>query len=380
MQEFRQLFPILESKSYINSCSHGALSVPVRQAYIDYLDMRDSKGADWQAWVEKLEEVRVLLAQLLSCNPAEVAVTASVSAALNAFVSAVNFTPARNRVLCTDLDFPTTAQIWHAQAERGAVVEHIPCLDDGCLDEQALLASLDETVKLVSIPQVCYRNGVTLSDELITRISKKARQVGALVVLDSYQAVGTLEVNPKDLGAHVLLGGAQKYLLSSAGAGFMYVEDGLIGQLEPSSSGWFAQQDVHAMKIHANEPAVDARRFEGGTPNVPNLYAAAAGIKLVLETGVQAISEQIASVTAAIIEGCEQRGYRLATPKSAYGPMLAIQSHDMYTLVDRLAEHDVIISCRDGNIRIAAHGYNNLQDVERLFVALDANKSLVVCD
>lgn len=378
MQNFRKQFPILEHSSYINGCSHGALSLPVKQAYMDYLQLREQRGADWQAWVDKLEEVRGLIAQLLHCPASTLAITASVSAALNALVSALEFNGSRNRVICTDLDFPTTAQIWHAQAARGAKVEHIACLADGSLDEAALLDSLDETVKLVSIPQVCYRNGVRLSNEQIQRISRKAREVGAWVVLDAYQAVGTLDINPQELGVQVLLGGGQKYLLASAGVGFMYVEAELNQQLLPLHTGWFAQQDVHAMKIYANDPAQDARRFEEGTPNVPNLYAAAAGIKLVLATGVEAIKQQIDSITDAIIEGCLQRGYALATPNTCRGAMVAIQSHDMFALVDKLAEHNVIVSCRDGNVRVSPHAYNNLADIERLFQGLDANRELVI--
>jgi selenocysteine lyase/cysteine desulfurase len=378
VHDFRRLFPVFEHSSYINGCSHGALSKPVRQAYLDYLNLRDTNGADWSAWVDKLTEVRGLLAQLLHCKTTELAVTTSVSAGLNALVSALKFDDKRNRVLCTELDFPTTAQIWHAQTARGAIVEHISCKADGCLNEDALIAALDQTVKLVSIPQVCYRNGVLLSNELIQRISNKARVVGALVVLDSSQAVGTMDINPRTLGIHVLLGGAQKYLLSSTGVGFMYLEDELCQTLQPLQTGWFAQKDIHAMEIHSNKPASDARRFEEGTPNIPNLYAAAAGIKLVLELGLDAINQQISLLTKSIKDGCRERDYRLATPEYAHGSLIAIHSSDMNTLVDKLAESNIIISCRDNNIRISPHAYNNLEDVERLFKSLDANKSLLV--
>ena len=378
MQNFRGLFPIFEHSSYINGCSHGPLSGPVRQAYLDYLSLRDTHGADWYAWVDKLTEVRGLLAQLLHCKNTELAVTTSVSAGLNAFVSALRFDDKRNRVLCTDLDFPTTAQIWHAQTARGATVEHIGCKADGCLDEDALIAALDQTVKLVSIPQVCYRNGVLLNNELIQRISKKAREVGAIIVLDSYQAVGTMDINPRALGVHVLLGGAQKYLLSSSGVGFMYIEDELSQTLQPLQTGWFAQENIHAMEIYSNKPASYARRFEQGTPNIPNLYAAAAGIKLVLELGLDAINQQISLLTKSIKDGCRERDYRLATPEYAHGALIAINSSDMNTLVDKLAKDNVIISCRDNNIRISPHAYNNLEDIERLFKSLDANKSLLV--
>lgn len=375
--ELRRQFPIFESLSYINSCSHAALSTAVREAYMDYLHLRDTKGADWEGWVGKLEEVRQILSELFACDTTELAITASVSAALNALVSALTFEPQRNRVLCTDLDFPTTAQIWHAQVARGASVEHIGVDQSGCLDMDAMMAAIDERVALVSIPQVCYRNGNRLSDEQIRRISKKAREVGAIVVLDAYQSVGTQVVQPRDLGVHILLGGVQKYLLASSGVGFMYIEADLIPKLAPLHSGWFAQADVHAMKIHGNEPACDARRFEEGTPNVPNLYAAAAGLKLLKSIGLEAANQQIKYLTQRIKTEAKAAGFQLATCETAHGAMLALRSKDMYATVQKLSEQGVVVSCRDDNIRISPHVYNNDEDIQRLFEALSNCRELM---
>ena len=112
----RKRFPVLENKTYLNSGSYCALADTVKQAFENYLDDRLAVGANWDVWIEKNEAVRGGVARLLNASPDEIAVTASVSAGLNALASAMDFSGPRNKVVITDFEFPTNAQIWHAQA------------------------------------------------------------------------------------------------------------------------------------------------------------------------------------------------------------------------------------------------------------------------
>lgn len=373
MKEYRARFPLLAHKTYLNSCSYGALADSVEEALLDYLRDRREQGACWEQWVGQLEELRGKTAEMLGASPEEVAILPSLTAGLNALVSALDYTGERHRVINTSFDFPTTAQIWHAQKDRGAEVVTVH-LDDRDDPLAAFEECIDDQTLVVSVPWVCYRNGRKLDVDAITEL---AHRRGALVIVDGYQGLGTMPYHVKESGADVVLGGFVKYLLGTAGMGFMYVRDPLATQLRPTTSGWFAQEDVHAMAISDNTPAASARRFEGGTPNVAGLYACIAALDLISEVGVPAISCHIEHLTQQIKEGIRAHGWLLATGDGPHGAMLAVGCHDMHGLVAKLGEENVVVSCRDNNIRISPHFYNDDSDIERLFGALEKHRKLL---
>lgn len=376
----REHFPIFQSRTYLDSCSYGALSNEVRQAYLDYLDDRDRFGSHWEVWVGKLETLRAMLGRLVNASADEIATASCLSNCLNSLASAFDFSGARNKVLLTDFDFPTTAQIWRAQHKRGAVIDCVPCHPgELTIPAQRFAEHIDESTLLVSVPHVCYRNGARLD---IQPIIEAAHAKGALVFLDCYQSIGTMPIDVKALDVDFAAGGTLKYLVSTTGAAFMYVRDSLVAGLEPTVSGWFGQADIGAMDMHRNEPAPNARRFETGTPNVASLYASIAGMKLANEVGQAATQQHVRSLNRAIKEKVGENGFQLATPApdDGHGAMLAIRSTDMYRLVAALEEKGITTSCRDGNLRVSPHFYNNLDDVEALFDALNSLRELMVTD
>ena len=269
----RDRFPILNKKVYLNSCSQGALSLEVQNAYVTFLRDWEEKGSPWELWVERNESTREAFAGFINAYPNEVAVCTSVSAAVSALASALDFSGERNKVVISDFEFPAAAQIWHAQAPRGAQVVHVPAAGN-TIPIERFAEVIDERTKLVSITHVCYRNGSRLD---VPAIAELARRKGALILVDSYQALGTFPIDVKALKVDFLVGGALKYLLASAGVAFLYVRRELIPGLQPIITGWFAQENMFDMNIYAYKPSSSARRFESGTPAVPNLYAALAG-------------------------------------------------------------------------------------------------------
>lgn len=373
----RSHFPLLNSKTYLNSCSYGALADSVRQAMEQYLDERDSRGACWEQWGSDQEELRESTAKLLGAQATEVALVSSLSAGFNALASCLDFAGSRNKVVVTSHDFPTTAQIWHAQKPRGANVHRVE-LDD-CTDPAEALGlfarAIDTSTAVVSVPYICYRNGRKLD---VGAIAQLAHAQGALVVVDAYQAVGTFPIDVKALDADILMGGYLKYLMGTAGMAYMYVKGELVEKLLPTTSGWFAQEDVGAMAIADNVPAHSARRFEDGTPNVSAIGACRAGLDILHDTGIDAITRQNVLVTEAIKREAAARGWISATGEWPHGAMIALRSTDMVKLVTQLGDAGVVISCRDGNIRISPHFYNNENDIKALFRALDENSELMV--
>src|ERR1700683_4994964 len=285
-QALRKEFPVLGRKTYLNSGSCCALANGVKAAFEAYMEDRLLVGANWDVWITKNESVRALVATLLRAAPDEIAVTASVSAGLNALASALHFSGPRNKVVVSDFAFPTNAQIWHAQEPRGAKVVHVPRAADGYIPLENFAKAIDEQTQLVAITQVCFRNGAKLDIPGIVRL---ARAKGAKVLLDCYQGVGSLDVDVKALDVDFAAGGMLKYLLGTAGIGFLYAKDSCVRSLVPTNSGWFAQANISAMDITANRPAPNARRFEAGTPPVAHCYAAEAGLKFLLRVGTAGV-------------------------------------------------------------------------------------------
>jgi selenocysteine lyase/cysteine desulfurase len=363
----RRRFPVLERKTYLNSGSYCALADSVRAAIDSYMDDRLLVGANWDVWVTKNEAVRVAMADVLRVDPTEIAVTASASAGLNALASALDFSGPRNKVVISDFEFPTNAQIWHAQERRGARVVHARRAADGYIPAESFADLIDDETLLVAVTYVCFRNGAKLDIPGIVRL---AQAHGARVLLDCYQAVGAITVDVRALGVDFAVGGMLKYLLGTAGIGFLYVRGELLPGLIPSDSGWWAQEDIAAMDITANRPASSARRFEAGTPPVVNCYAAEAGLRIVLEVGTDAIEARVRELSRRCLQRLEEIGWAAVTPAldERRGPMVAVPARDAAGLCSRLMEQNIVTSFRDSNIRATIHFYNSADDLE-LFVA-----------
>ena len=365
----RKEFPLLERKTYLNSGSYCALSKRVKAAFEAYMDDRLMVGADWDVWITKNEAVRALVARLLHAVPDEIAVTASVSAGLNALASALDFSGPRNKVVVSDFEFPTNAQIWHAQEPRGAQVVHVPCAADGYIPLEMFERAIDERTQLVAITHVCFRNGAKLDIPGIVRL---ARAKDARVLLDCYQSVGSLDLDVRSLDVDFAVGGMLKYLLGTAGIAFMYVRGTLVQSLLPTNSGWFAQADIGAMDITANRPAPSARRFEAGTPAVVNSYAAEAGLSVLLDVGTPAIEKRIVALTRRCMEKMQNMGWPSVTPvdDARRGATVALASRGSAELCAKLMKRDIVTSFRDDNVRASFHFYNDEDDVESFIAAM----------
>ena len=375
----RHRFPIFDRLVYINSCSQGALSDAVREAYARYLADWDEHGAPWEYWVEQLEAARRSVAGLINASEDEVAVTTSVSAGVSALASGLGFETGRDKVVVSDFEFPTIGQIWHAQERRGARVVHVPAEPDATIPLERFDAAIDEETALVSVTHVCFRNGSRID---VAGVTELAHERGALVLLDAYQSVGSIPVDVRALECDFLAAGVLKYLLGSAGLGFLYCRRDLVEQIQPTATGWFADRNIFEMDIHDYSPAPTARRFEAGTPPIPAIYAGIAGIELMQEIGIEETEAHVRELNELLLSGLDELGARVVTPRAAEqrGALVCVASSDVDQLVGALAEGGVVTSSRDDNLRISAHCYNTAEDVSTLLDLLGRNRSLLRFD
>ena len=372
----RAEFPIFESATYLNSCSQGALSHRVRDAVEGWLAGWDENGAEWDFWVERNEAFRAAVAGLLHAEADDVAVTTSVSQGASGLVSALDLRGERNRIVISEYEFPTIGQIAHAQELRGAEVVHVRPDADGSIPPERFAEAIDERTALVCCTALSYRSGHRHD---VAAIAEAAHQAGALVLADSYQACGAVELDVRSLGADVVTGGTVKYLLGTAGLGFMWVAPEVRETLVPTQTGWFADEDIFAMSIADYSPHASARRFDAGTPPVPSLYAGVAGISLVEEAGVPAIEAHIAGLVDRLLDGLDALGATVVTPRDPRrrGPLVCIRARDVGELVETLAADRIVVSSREDKLRVALHLYNVDEDVDTLLAALARNPALL---
>jgi selenocysteine lyase/cysteine desulfurase len=372
----RDEFPIFEHTTYANSCSQGALANRVRAAAEEWLAGWDEHGAEWAYWVERNEAAREAFARLVGAEPDDVAVTTSVSQAVSALVSALDLTGERNRIVIGEYEFPTVGQIAHAQELRGAEVVHVLPDADGRIPLERFAEAIDERTALVCSTFVSFRSGHRHD---VPAIAELAHASGAIHLADSYQALGAIEVDVRTFGADVVTGGTVKYLLGSAGLGFMWLRESLHSALLPTQTGWFADEDIFAMSIADYSPHATARRFDSGTPPVPSLYPGVAGMELIMAVGVPAIESHIRRLADRLLAGLDELGATVVTPRgeTEYGPLLCVLSTDPNALVDTLAADRIVVSTRDSNVRISLHLYNVEDDVDRILASLAANAALL---
>jgi selenocysteine lyase/cysteine desulfurase len=371
----RELFPIFAQRLYINSCSQGALSDAVRAAYEQYLADWDEYGAPWEYWVERQEAARDAFAGLVNALPDEIAVTTSLSAGVSALASGLRFTR-RSKVVLTDWEFPTIGQIWHAQESRGARVTHVAAAADGTIPIEHFERAIDDDTLLVSITHVCYRNGAMVD---VPAVVELAHERGALVLLDAFQSVGSLPVDVAELDLDFLGAGVLKYLLGSAGLAFFYCRRDLVERVWPTQTGWFADENIFAMDHTDYSPAHTAARFQSGTPPIPSIYAGIAGIELMQEIGIPETREHVLGLNAHLLDGLDELQAKVVTPRAPErrGALICVKSTDASALVATLGEEGIVTSERDDNLRISAHCYNTVEDVDTVLAALQRHRALL---
>jgi len=373
IEALRPRFPILSSKTYLYSCSQGALSSAVEAGMAEYAQSWRSSPAPWDEWMGKYEEIRATFAGIIGARPNEIAIVGSASAGINPIANSLNFSQ-RNRVILSEFEFPTMGQIWLAQQQRGAEVEFVPG-EGNRIPLERYRQAIDHRTAMVALTHVSFVNGFRSDVAAVTQL---AHDNGALLFLDGYQDCGTRPIDVKALGVDFYVAGTLKYLLGPPGLAFLYVREGLAEQLNPSITSWMAQREVFAFNAQLLDPSPDARRFEGGSPPIPNIYAALPALNLLQEIGLANVETQIATLTRRFIKGAQALNLQIKTPLDSVGPLVVLRSHDAAGMVNLLAHHNVLTSNRHDGVRFSFHVYNNKQDVDIALQILSDRVDLMV--
>lgn len=363
----RHEFPILSRRTYLNSCSLGALSHRALGRIAAFHEEWHTHGASawYETWTCRLDELRARVAAFINADRAEVALAASTSAGLSVIASALDY-GRRNRVVLAELDFPTVAYQW--LVKPGVEVVRVPSDDGTAIDPARMAAAIDDRTAVVAISHVFFTTGAI---QQTAPIAEAARRHGALFVVDAYQSAGQVPVDVRALGADVLLTGPLKWLLGGPGLAYVFVRDEWIRALQPTITGWFAARDPFAFDIHGFAFRDDARRFELGTPALPTVHAALGGQEIIDEAGIDAIRARNVALTEHLIANLAGAGATVrCAPAAADRSAIVMVPHARPAeAVAELARHDVIVDARPGHVRVSPHFYNTFEELDR-FVEL----------
>ena len=370
---FRAEFPILERTTYLVSHSLGAMPRTVPDRLAEYVDTWAELGVRaWaNGWWEMPIEVANEIAPLLGAAAGEVAMVPNVSLGQAAVMSALDYAAPRNRIVMTALDFPSVRYVYDRLAPRfGAEVVVVPTDDGVGIDEDQLIAAIDERTALVAISHVLFRSAFIVDVE---RICAHAHSVGALVSLDAFHSVGVIPVDVKRIGVDFLTGGVLKWLCGGPGGCFLYASPAASEHRAPALTGWQAHRRPFGFEAEMDY-ADGAARWLSGTPVIPALYAATEGPRLVRRAGIDAVRAKSTRQTNRLIELADERGYTVRAPRDAArrGGTVAFDVPHAYEVAQFLLSRDIIVDYRpNAGIRIAPHFYTSDAELERAVAAVD---------
>jgi kynureninase len=371
LESYRAEFPILRKKIYLNTVSLGALSRRSIQATQEFLDLWAARGASawYDTWMAKLQALRTQFARLIGAGPHEIALAPSVSVALSAVASALDYSK-RKKVVLTELDFPTDAYQWQVKARQGVRVQLLPTDDRIRIPLERFEQAIDRETALVVTSRVFFTSGY-IQD--VKTIAEMAHAQGAYLFIDDYQGTGQLPLDVKESGVDFLVSGGLKWLLGGPGIAFLYARDELIGQLEPTITGWFGAANQFDFDIHRFEFQHDARRFELGTPALAPVYAASAGLSIIEEVGPVAIRERSRWLTTDLIERAHERGWKLRSSEreDERAAIVMIEMADPAKGVQALAREGIIVDYRPGALRVSPYFYNTIEENEAVIEAIE---------
>jgi kynureninase len=363
---FRPEFPILERTTYLISNSLGAMPQGVYDAMKGYADTWARRGV--RAWEERwwmlAAEVGDEIGALMNAPKGSVSTHQNVTTCQAVVASCFDFAGKRNKIVYSDMNFPSVMYFWEAQQSRGARV-HMVKTDDGItVPLQRLLDAIDETTLLVPISHVIFRSAFIQDAKAII---EKAHKVGALVVLDTFQSLGTVPVDVQALDTDFACGGVLKWLCGGPGVGYLYVRPDLGVKLEPKFTGWTAHENPFAFEIGANRYTEPPYRFMNGTPHIPALEAARPGLKIIAEAGIERIREKSKRQTSRLMELATKHGWRVNSPGDAEqrGGTISLGVPDPQEVCRELIKREILVDWRPkAGVRMSPHFYNTDAELE----------------
>lgn len=368
-------FPWTKGTAYLNNASIGPLPERTRLVLEDF---NRKRAAPFQLpdrdIFNSMAESRRLAAELLGVVPEEIALSINTGFGLSLAARALPLQQG-DIVLASDREFPANVYPWMMLKDIGVTLELARTTSEGWPDEDHLLERLrDPRVRVLAVSLVQFSNGYTVD---LARLSAATRATGTYLVVDAIQGVGQIPLDLRKTPVDVLSCGAQKWLLSPWGSGFVYVRRELIRELRPSVTGWMAFEgtdDFTRLTQYNDTLRGDARRFELITLPYQDFAGMNASLGLLLSLGIPRIRQHLQTLHAPVLAWAARSGTRVASPAGERGSgILCVAPANVGEAFRALKGAHIVSSMREGAIRLSPHAYNTVEEMERVVEVLDAS-------
>lgn len=374
---YRKEFPFTDRITYLNHASFGPLPQRSWQATEDYyrhLRLEKIENIDRIAF-EKLDEIRVLIANMIKAKPSEIAFATNTSYGLNVAAWGLDLKQG-DKILLSDVEFPANTYPWTNLRQKGVVVDFIPS-NNRCFDIDIFLNAIDPKTRVLSLSFVQFFNGFKID---LKTIGKICEEKDIFFVVDGIQGIGNLDIDVKECKIDLLACGAQKWLLSSLGAGFFYLSSEAKHKVNPCFFGWLGvdwKLDFSDLLRFDLEPFPSARKFEIGTYPYSAVWTMHSSLQLLSEIGIKNIERHNRELFDLLISNLKEKNYQITSSLDPdhRSSILSFSAEDAKTLHRKLRANNIIVSCREGSIRVAPHFYNTTEEMEKLIQLLDQNGS-----
>lgn len=364
--KWRNEFPILDKTVYLISHSLGAMPKATYERLHEYADLWATRGV--RAWAEGWWDMPTTLGnelgRIIGADPGSVVMHQNVSICQSLVLSCFDPTPERNKIVYSELNFPSVMYVYEAHARDGRLRVETVKSDDGItVPLDRMLEAIDEQTLLVPVSHVLFKSAFLQNAKAIT---ERAHEVGAMVLLDTYQSAGTVPFNVKDLNVDFATGGSVKWLCGGPGAAYLYIRPDLHLKLEPRTTGWMAHEAPFSFDTQLRYSPTVAR-FLHGSPAIPALYAARSGYEIISEIGVDKIRAKSIHQTTRLIELAQEAGFRVTSPQdpSRRGGTITVWHEQAAAMTKELIRREFIVDYRPGaGVRISPHFYTKDEELE----------------
>jgi len=369
----RSLFPVTRELVYLNHAGVAPISTRAAEALARYAAEATRRGAfRYDAFYDsEIERVRGRAATLLGAKSEEIAFVKNTTEGLGFVAQGLDWRPG-DRILGCDLEYPSNVYPWWALRERGVETTLLPGRDGRLPLEVVEAALADPSVRMLALSSVEFGSGARND---LAALGALCRERGVLFCVDGIQSLGVLPLDVGALGVDFLSADGHKWLCSVEGCGVFYCSAALQERLRPKVIGWRSVANNHDFDTYQTELQPSAVRYEEGTPNTGGIFALGAAIDLILELGVDAIAERVLGLTQRLVEGLQERGAHVVSPRGPEASgIVAFRwgEESIRRTVRRLADAKMCLAARRGSVRASPHFYNDEGEIDALLAALEA--------
>jgi kynureninase len=373
--KWREEFPILAKKTYLINNSLGAMPRKVREGLKHFADMWDADGVvawhypDGSGWLHDCEKTADLIGSIVNARPGTMMLHLNVATLTAQVLSSIDFSGPRNRIVYDDMQFTSPHYVCQQWTRYGAKLEIVKSDDRIGVDVQKLCDAIDERTAIVPISQVYFRSAY-LQD--VKPIIEKAHKVGAKVLLDVYQSIGTVPIDVQALDVDYLVGGSVKWVCGGPNVCYLYIRPDLIPTYKPALTGWISHARPFKFEMDF-EPHKGAWRVATGTPPVVALYSARPGYEIIKQVGVDKIRAKSKRMTAHLFERAKEAGFKVNSPTDPErrGGTVCIDFKGAEQAENKLIERGFIIDYRPGGgIRVSPHFYNTIDEIDAIIAEM----------